>query len=71
MGGCRYGRNPSCLSREDGPRKGHSVGYCHGEADEAAERVSTLLGELVAACRAQDAAEEKFLSLSAKSAVAE
>jgi hypothetical protein len=42
-----------------------------GEVDEAAERVSTLLGELMAACRAQDAAEEKFLSLLAKSAMAE
>jgi hypothetical protein len=41
------------------------------EADEAAQRVFVLEGELMAACQAQDVAEGKFLSLSAQVAVAE
>jgi hypothetical protein len=36
------------------------------EADEAAQRVSTLEGKLVAAHRAREMTKEKFLSLSAK-----
>jgi hypothetical protein len=43
----------------------------HGETDEAVQRVSALEGELVAARRARDATEEKFLRLSAKVATAE
>jgi hypothetical protein len=42
----------------------------HSEADEAAQRVSALDGELMAVHRAWDAAEEKFLSLAAKAVVA-
>jgi hypothetical protein len=41
----------------------------HSEADEVAQRVFALEDELVAMCRAQDAAEEKILSLAAEVAV--
>jgi hypothetical protein len=37
----------------------------HSEVDEVAERISILEGDLVAVRQAQDAAEGKFMSLSA------
>ena len=43
----------------------------HSEVSEAAQRVSTLEGELVAMRRARDTVEEKILSLVAKTAAAE
>jgi hypothetical protein len=43
----------------------------HREADEAARRVFALEGELGAACRAHDAAEEKLPILAAQVAAAD
>jgi hypothetical protein len=43
----------------------------HGEADEVAQKVSALEGELVAVRQAQDTSKEKFLSLAGKAAAAE
>jgi hypothetical protein len=43
----------------------------HGEADVAAQRVSTLEGELVATHQTCDVVKEKFSSLVAKAVVAE
>jgi predicted ATP-dependent protease len=43
---------------------------CHGEVSEAAQKASALEGEIIAMRRAQDVAEEKILSLAAKTVVA-
>jgi hypothetical protein len=47
------------------------LAIAHDKVDEAAQRISTLDGELVAMRRARDEVEEKFSSLSAKATVVE
>jgi hypothetical protein len=43
----------------------------HGEADKVAQRVSALEGEVMAVCRARDAAEEEIPNLASKAAAVE
>jgi hypothetical protein len=44
------------------------LAFARGEADEVAQKVSLLKGELAAACQAQDATEAKLLDLVDKAA---
>jgi hypothetical protein len=71
MGGCRYGGGPRCLVEKLAQERVILLAVTHGERNEAAQRVTSLQGELVATCRAQDVAEENLPSLTAKAAAAD
>jgi hypothetical protein len=62
-GGCRYGGNSCYQVEKKAQERAILLATVCGEADEAAQRVSTLEGELMARRQAQDATEGKFLSL--------